>query len=81
MQKQHISNQRTDKKDYSIRIKEKILTLENLRYVYEKVEKLASACINEIPELINGTKSKNPEKKIKSLEFQKKNTFKAQPKE
>jgi len=38
-------------------LKEKILTLENLRYVYEKVEKLVSSGMNEVPDLIKKKKS------------------------
>jgi len=98
-------------------LKEKILTLENLSYVYEKVEKLVSSGMNEVPELIKKkksenekrlqemqnylnyikmgnfskavsealkqaeTKSENLKEDIKSLEFQRQNTFKAPPKE
>ncbi|MCF7909572.1 MAG: recombinase family protein, partial [Candidatus Omnitrophica bacterium] len=38
-------------------LKEKLLTVENLRYVYEKVEKLASSGMNEIPEKIKNKKN------------------------
>ena len=96
-------------------LKEKILTLENLRYVYEKVEKLVSSGMNEVPELIKKKKAENEKslheaqnylnyikmgnfskavsealkeveaksenlgEEIKSLEFQKSNTFKPPP--
>jgi len=98
-------------------LKEKILTIENLKYVYDKVEKLVSAGMNEVPEQIKKkkaqydktlhelqnylnyikmgnfskavsdalketeAKSENLGEEIKSLEFQKKNTFKTPPKE
>ena len=98
-------------------LKEKILILENLSYVYGNVEKLVSSGMNEVPELIKKkkaqnekvlqevrnylnyikmgnfskfvsealkeaeTKSENLSEEIKSLEFQKQNTFKAPPKE
>ncbi|MFC1590404.1 recombinase family protein [Candidatus Omnitrophota bacterium] len=98
-------------------LKEKILTLENLRYVYKKVEKLVSAGMDEVPDLIKKkkaqyekslhetqnylnyikmgnfsktvsealkeaeVKSEDLGEEINSLEFQKRNTFKAPPKE
>jgi len=98
-------------------LKEKILTLENLRYVYDKVEKLVASGTNEVPELIKKKKGQNEKAlqevqnylnyikmgnfskavsealkeaeaksvnlgdEIKSLEFQKRNAFKAPPKE
>jgi len=98
-------------------LKEKILTLENLSYVYGRVEKLVSSGMNEVPELIKKKKSENEKvlqemrnylnyikmgnfskavsealkevelksenlkEDIKSLEFQRQNTFKAPPKE
>ena len=98
-------------------LKEKILTLENLSYVYEKVEKLVSSGMDEVPELIKKKRSQNEKalqevqnylnyikmgnfskavsealkeaeikrenlsEEIKSLEFQRQNTFKAPPKE
>lgn len=44
-------------------LKEKFLTVENLRYVYENVEKAISKTLNEVPEElrlkgVNMTKSK-----------------------
>ena len=98
-------------------LKEKLLTLENLSYVYGKVEKLVFSGMNEVPELIKKKKSENEKvlqemrnylnyiktgnfskavsgalkedemksenlkEEIKSLEFQRQNTFKAPPKE
>lgn len=38
-------------------LKEKILTAENLEYVYKKVEKLAEEGLNEVPELIKKKKA------------------------
>ena len=40
-------------------LKEKILTLENLSYVYGKVEKLVSSGMNKVPELIKKKKAEN----------------------
>ncbi len=37
-------------------LKEKILTIENLEYVYKKVEKLAAEGFNEVPELVKKKK-------------------------
>ncbi|MCK5306885.1 MAG: recombinase family protein [Candidatus Omnitrophica bacterium] len=39
------------------KLKEKILTLENLSYVYQKVEKLVASGMNEVPELVKKKKS------------------------
>ena len=38
-------------------LKEKILTAENLEYVYKKVEKLAAEGLNEVPELVKKKKA------------------------
>ena len=98
-------------------LKEKILTLENIRYVYERVEKLVPSGMNEVPDLIKKkksqneralqevhnylnyikmgnfskavsealkdaeTRSRNLTEEVKSLEFQRQNTFKTPPKE
>ena len=96
-------------------LKEKILTLENLGYVYGKVEKLAVSGMDEIPEQIKKkktqhdktmqevqnylnyikignfskvvsealkeaeTRGENLKEEVSSLEYQRKNTFKAPP--
>ncbi len=98
-------------------LKQTILTVENLEYVYKKVEKLAAEGFNDVPELVKKKKAQydkiqqeiqnylnfikmgnlsktvsealtNAEKRneelkqeVDSLEFQKKNSFKAPPKE
>jgi len=98
-------------------LKERILTLDNLKYVYEKVEKLVASGMNEVPDLIKKKKAQYDKslheaqnylnyikmgnfsktvsealqdvearneslaEEIKSLEFQKQNTFKAPPQE
>ena len=98
-------------------LQQKILTLKNLSYVYEKVERLVSSGMNEVPELIKKKKSQyekslqevqnylnyiktgnfskavsealkqaedkteNLGEEVKSLEFQKQNTFKTPPEE
>ena len=98
-------------------LKEKLLTAENLSYVYKNVEKLVASGLNEVPELIKKNKAQyekilseiqnylnyikmgnlskavsdalneaekrgeNIKQEMKSLEFQKQNSFKAPPKE
>lgn len=40
-------------------LKEKILTVENIEYVYKRIEKLIAQGLNEVPELIKKKKSQN----------------------
>lgn len=98
-------------------LKERILTSENVQYVYDKLEKLVKKGLNEVPELIKKKKSQQEKlsseirnylnfikmgnlskavsgvlneterrsddlkEEIKSLQFQKENSFQSPPKE
>ena len=50
-------------------LKEKLLTSENLDYVYKNVEKLATSSVNEVPELVQ--KKRAQHEKIQLETYQK----------